>query len=86
MILAAKAGYNPWGMVWFFDKLEKLYGDAGFEQYVQDHPSSKDRIARIESYFKSDPAQFARWSPQTSPAPGLPLAYGSDARLEITGV
>jgi beta-barrel assembly-enhancing protease len=86
VILASKAGYNPWAMVWFFNKLEKLYGDSGFEQYVQDHPSTQDRIARIESYFKNDPSQFARWSPQTTPAPGLPLAYGSGARLQLTGV
>ena len=62
VILASKAGYNPWGMIWFFQKLEKLYGDSGFEQYVQDHPSTKDRIARIESFFQSDPTEFARWS------------------------
>src|SRR5450755_1717412 len=35
VILAGKAAYNPWGMVWFFQKLTKLYGDSGFEQYVQ---------------------------------------------------
>ncbi len=86
VILAAKAGYNPWGMIWFFEKLEKLYGDAGFEQYVQDHPSTKDRIARIEAFFKSDPAQFAHWSSQPMATPGLPLSTGQNARLELSGV
>jgi len=85
-ILAGKAGYNPWGMVWFFQKLQKLYGDTGFEAYVQDHPSTKDRIARIEAFFKSDPAQFARWSSQTISSRGLPLSSSSDARLILTGV
>ncbi len=61
VILAAAAGFNPWGEVWFFRKLEKLYGNAGFEQYVQDHPAASDRIARIESFMRSDPAHFARW-------------------------
>ena len=86
VILASRAGYNPWGMIWFFQKLEKLYGDTGFEQYVQDHPSTKDRIARIESFFHSDPAQFARWSSQQQGPQGLPLAYGTNARLELKGV
>jgi predicted Zn-dependent protease len=61
VILANKANYNPWGMIWFFQKLQKLYGNAGFEQYVQDHPSTDDRITRIEQFFNSDPAQFGRW-------------------------
>ncbi|MDQ6766257.1 MAG: M48 family metalloprotease [Candidatus Eremiobacteraeota bacterium] len=86
VILAGKAGYNPWAMVWFFQKLEKLYGDVGFEQYVQDHPATKDRIKRIETYFSSDPARFARWSSRTAPETGLRLARGSDARLTLSGV
>jgi len=71
VILAAKAGYNPWGMVWFFQKLEKLYGNAGFEQYVQDHPATSDRIARIEQFFKSDPAQFGKFSSALTVKTGL---------------
>jgi predicted Zn-dependent protease len=85
-ILAGRAGYNPWGMVWFFQKLEKLYGDQGFEAYVQDHPSTKDRIARIESFFRSDPQQFAGWTPHPPQSPGLPLATGPTARLALSGV
>jgi len=73
VILANGAGYNPWGMVWFFQKLEALYGDAGFEQFVQDHPSTKDRIARIESFFASDRTAFGSWSRAIARRPGLPL-------------
>jgi len=71
VILAGQAGYNPWGMVWFFNKLEKLYGNAGFEQYVQDHPATSDRIARIEQFFKSDPNQFAKYSSKLTVTSGL---------------
>jgi len=60
-ILAARAGYNPWGMIWFFQKLKKLSGNAGFEQYVEDHPSTNDRIARIQSFMTSDAATFGKW-------------------------
>jgi beta-barrel assembly-enhancing protease len=78
VILAAKAAYDPWGMVWFFQKLEALYGDAGFEQYVQDHPSTKDRIARIEAFFASDPATFGSWPKTLGAKPGLPLNAADD--------
>ena len=73
--LAAKAGYNPWGEVWFFRKLDKLYGDSGFEQYVLDHPSNKDRIARLQSTFSADRTTFSRFA-DSMPAPsrGLPAA------------
>ncbi len=77
-ILASKAGYNPWGMIWFFQKLQKLYGDTGFEQYVQDHPSTKDRIARIEGFFHSDPMTFAHWSQQMTVSSGLPMSGVND--------
>jgi predicted Zn-dependent protease len=84
VILANKAAYNPWGMVWFFQKLDKMYGDAGFEQYTQDHPSTNDRIARIEAFFKSDPAQFGAWQNKMTSTSGLTTSTGSDAKLILT--
>ena len=84
VILASQAKYNPWGMVWFFRKLEKLYGDAGFEQYVEDHPSTNDRIKRIEAFFASDPAQFAAFRDQMTSTAGLATSSGSDARLILS--
>ncbi len=69
---AARAGYNPWGAVWFFDETERMYGDAGFEQYVQQHPSTKDRITRLEAYFKAYPRLFGRWSRRLTNRGGLP--------------
>ena len=82
VILANDAGYNPWGIVWFFKKLESLYGDSGFEQYVQDHPSTKDRIARIESFFANDQAAFSGWSRAIASRSGLPLDH-TNSRLVI---
>jgi predicted Zn-dependent protease len=81
--LAAKAGYNPWGEIWFFRRLTKLYGDVGFEQYVADHPSAKDRIARLEGAFRSDPATFYRYADRMPvPSNGLPTA-GANTRLVV---
>lgn len=70
--LAARAGFNPWGAIWFFDETQRMYGDAGYEQYVQQHPSTKDRIARLEAYFKAHPSQFSRWRRQLMNRSGLP--------------
>jgi predicted Zn-dependent protease len=65
--LAAKARYNPWGTVWFFQQLERLVGDAGYEQYTQQHPSTADRIDRITKFLDADPADYGRWH-NTPPA------------------
>lgn len=81
--LASKAGYNPYGEVWFFRKLMKISGDAGFEQYVEDHPSTKDRIARIDAALRNDPATFARYTDRMPvPSDGLPTA-GANTRLTL---
>jgi predicted Zn-dependent protease len=72
--LAARAGFNPWGSIWFFNETERLYGDAGYEQYVQQHPSTKDRIDRLERYFKAHRGTFAHWPAQMTNHSGLPVA------------
>lgn len=69
---AALAGFNPYGTVWYFQELYRLYGDAGFEQYVQQHPSTSDRIARVEQYMKSNPRLFGRWHNVMTSTAGLP--------------
>jgi beta-barrel assembly-enhancing protease len=84
VILSSTAKYNPWGMIWFFRKLDKLYGDAGFEQYVEDHPSTNDRIKRIEGFFASDSAQFGAFKDQMTSTAGLATSNGSDAKLIIS--
>jgi predicted Zn-dependent protease len=65
-------------MVWFFQKLQKLYGNAGFEQYVQDHPSTDDRISHIEAFFNSDPSQFGRWQNTKTVTSGLAQTTSND--------
>ena len=85
VILANKANYNPYGMVWFFLKLEKLYGNAGFEQYVQDHPSTNDRVNRIEQFLRSDPSQFGKWQNTMTSRSGLGSSSGTGGtKLIIT--
>lgn len=83
VILASKAHYNPYGMLWFFRTLEKISGNSsGFEQYVQDHPATPDRITRLQQFFNSDPGQFGRWKDNKTITSGLRQVPG--ARLALT--
>jgi predicted Zn-dependent protease len=70
--LAAKAGYNPWGTVWFFKQLERVVGDSGYEQYVQEHPSTADRIGKVEQYLHDNAAAYQRWTNREPPTTSLP--------------
>jgi len=72
-LLAAQAGYDPWGSIWFAREVQRLEGDAGYEAYVQHHPSMSDRISHLRAYFKAHPATFARWSSTPPPGTGLPI-------------
>lgn len=72
---AARAGFNPWGSVWFFQELERTVGDAGYEQYVERHPSVSDRIAKIEAYIKGNPQSFGRWKNRPPKTTGLPQSH-----------
>lgn len=71
--LAARAGFNPWGSIWFFQETERLEGDAGYEPMVEQHPSTSDRIARIKAYIEGNPATFGSWSDAEPPGVGLPM-------------
>lgn len=59
---AHAAGYNPEGMVRFFGKLErlsKLEGSAG-PAWLQDHPLTKDRIARAEWIIEHNDYRYGK--------------------------
>jgi predicted Zn-dependent protease len=72
--LAMRAGFNPWGAIWFLQETQRMYGDAGYEQYVQQHPSTADRIARLQRYFQQDPKAFGRWRRELINRNGLPMS------------
>lgn len=80
--LAAKAGFNPWGTVWFFETMESMYGNTGFEQYVQQHPSTKDRIKRVEDQIKKDRRTYGHWSSALRTSGGL-SRDSADDRLVV---
>jgi len=45
---------------------------------VQQHPSTKDRTARVESYIKSNPTKFGRPSEALRVTTGLPQSETGD--------
>jgi predicted Zn-dependent protease len=71
--LAAEAGFDPWGSIWFAREVQRLEGDAGYEAYVQHHPSMSDRIKHLQAFLKAHPATFARWSSTPPAGTGLPI-------------
>jgi predicted Zn-dependent protease len=78
--IAAKAGFNPWGTVWFFKEVYRLYGDAGYESYVQKHPTISERIQKIQDFLNGEPAEFGRFSSVMPPDIGLPIGYDGARR------
>jgi predicted Zn-dependent protease len=67
----AKAGYNPWGMVWLF---ERFHGVGGSRQpeWLSDHPRDNHRITDLETLFRSDPATFGKFLDDPAAATPLP--------------
>lgn len=70
--LAARAGYNPWGTVWFFQQLDRLVGDTGYEPYVQQHPATSDRISKVSAFLHDNATTYARWVNRPPPTTSLP--------------
>jgi len=68
----AQAGYNPYGMIWLFERFEKAKTGATAE-FLSDHPRDDHRISDLESHFAQNPAMFARFSSNISTATALRL-------------
>ncbi len=51
---AARGGYDPWGMVRFFEKLRQKEGQgpSRLQTYFRTHPSTKERIKRTSAYIR----------------------------------
>jgi len=70
----AQAGYNPWGMVWLFQKFSQS-GSGGSLEMLSDHPSDNHRIADLESHFRQDPSLFSRFPSSIANATPLRVGY-----------
>ena len=49
---SAQAGYDPHGIIQFFQKLQKMEGEQpAFAKYLSDHPATADRITHLQQYI-----------------------------------
>lgn len=63
--LLAGAGYDSWGMVAFFERLERAsMGDAGVPAYARTHPLTVSRIADMEDRARRAAYRQPRQSPE----------------------
>ncbi|WP_321816250.1 MULTISPECIES: M48 family metalloprotease [unclassified Paraburkholderia] len=63
--LLAGAGYDPWGMVAFFERLERAsMGDAGVPAYARTHPLTGERIADMQDRARRAPYRQPRQAPE----------------------
>lgn len=63
--LLAGAGYDPYGMPGFFERLERAtMGDAGVPEYVRTHPLTIDRIADMDDRARRVPFRQPRQAPE----------------------
>ena len=60
-IIAASGVYNPYGMIWFFQKMTATYG-AGQANWLRSHPLDTQRIDDLKRLFASDPATFGKYT------------------------
>jgi predicted Zn-dependent protease len=67
--LCARAGINPWGLVWMFEKINKIAPSG--PSFFSDHPSTRARIAALKRHFRKFPATFAHWSSNEADATPL---------------
>jgi len=50
---ASAAGYDPHGLITFFEKLKKMEGNQpAFAKYLSDHPLTEDRITHLQRFIQ----------------------------------
>jgi predicted Zn-dependent protease len=59
-IVAATNVFNPYGMIWFFEKLHSQFGDKG-AFWERNHPFDEARIADLKRLFAAEPQTFGKF-------------------------
>jgi Zn-dependent protease with chaperone function len=75
--LCAKAGYNPFGLVWMMEKFQAQAGHRGSLEMLSDHPRDDHRISDLVDHFAGNPTLFAAYTDDATRA--LPIAATRDA-------
>jgi predicted Zn-dependent protease len=66
----ARAGYNPWGLVWLFQDFSNA-DLTNPPEILSNHPDFAHRISALEQHFQENQARFAHFNP--SPQSATPL-------------
>jgi len=69
----AKAGYNPWGLVWLLQDFEDHTPEQR-PQMLSDHPSDQNRVTALKAHFAENPETFSKFpsDPKTATALAVP--------------
>ena len=59
-IVAGTGVLNPYGMIWFFEKMTKKFG-PGQTFWLRDHPLDAQRIAGLKEHFAKNPEVFGKF-------------------------
>jgi Zn-dependent protease with chaperone function len=74
--LCAKAGYNPYGLVWMMEKFAAQAHHGGTLEMLSDHPRDDHRISDLVDHFAGNPALFAAFTDDITR--GVPIAATRD--------
>jgi predicted Zn-dependent protease len=74
--VCAKAGYNPWGLVWLFQDFQNA-DVKQIPQLLSDHPANGTRIQTLEKHFRDNPSTFSSFS--SDPKSANPFSAPTDA-------
>ena len=72
----AKAGLNPWGLVWLFQD----FSNANMKtppEILSDHPDNENRVKALEKHFQENPVEFSRFSSDPKTATHLQVPKDS---------
>src|SRR5499433_1129027 len=59
--ICAKAGYNPWGLVWLFEDFKDAR-TRDIPQLLSDHPNDQHRIDAVTQHLRANPSVFGKYS------------------------
>ncbi|HEV3153436.1 MAG TPA: M48 family metalloprotease [Candidatus Baltobacteraceae bacterium] len=76
----AKAGLNPWGLVWLFQEFDSSNMKTPPE-FLSDHPGNANRVEALEKHFSENPALFGRFD--SDPKHGTRLNLPKNAAEEF---
>ncbi len=79
----AKAGFNPWGMVWNFRQYHDSAGMGHSSGTLSDHPSDDQRVADLVALLNGDKSAFGKFRDDVAAA--APLKLPVDRQLAQQG-